>query len=329
VVTKDGDNGLLSKISSVEALADQLLTASPNRHNGTHEAQGILVLAGPGTGKSVSLQQLIRLMAKQLRANVANEPGFGLVPMFISVPRLASHMKSGAFRDTSDLLRAYIKVEYHGKVQDLLLQAFEFRALVCVIDGVDEAADLKSKVEDLIVTKLEPMGLRIVASSRPKGIRPERYSRFVTMELAPLSDEQRQRAVAFQLKQSREYDHFVALSKARKQFTANSAPNALDTSELIAYLKEARGVQFQAIFAHVVASNAKDVDADEEFLQVLDFFDIASSVPVMLSMLVLCFEELAAGLSKARFPTSRVDLYTTAVRAAIRNTLRKPAALQC
>ena len=57
---------------------------------------------------------------------------------------------------------------------DSLFQAYEMKALVCVIDGVDEAAAMKGRIEDLVLRDLVPHGIRTIVSSRPEGVRLER-----------------------------------------------------------------------------------------------------------------------------------------------------------
>ena len=69
-----------------------------------------------------------------------------------------------------DLLRAFVVSQYEGKRREMLLQAYEMHALVCCIDGVDEAASLKGRIEDLIHDRLVPFGTRVVVSSRPRGV---------------------------------------------------------------------------------------------------------------------------------------------------------------
>ena len=300
-------------ISSMEDLTGHLVATSPKRGQGMHEAQGVLVRAGPGTGKTVSLQQLTRLVAKRLQASSGTDLGFSLVPMLVSVQRLASYLKKGVLStEAGDLLAAYIDVEYEGqpKTKDLLLQAYEARALVLCIDGVDEAAGLKTRIEDLITEKLNPMGIRVVASSRPEGVRLERYAKFITMDLAPLSVEQQNQAVAFQLKNSTEYDHLVALGRIGKQ--AHAA--GLDA---LANMQSAGGAHYEAIYyGNIVKSVATETDAPAEFAKTMEFFELASGVPVMLSMYVLCLEHIATH-GGGRLPTSRLDLYVSAVRASV------------
>ena len=82
----------------------------------------------------------------------------------------------------------------------LLRVAFEMRAVVLCIDGIDEAADLKDKLSDLVINKLVQLGHRVVATSRPEGVKPlSRFAQFVVMNLKPLDDEQTKQAITRQL----------------------------------------------------------------------------------------------------------------------------------
>ena len=301
-------------ISSMEDLTEHLTKSSSKRAQGMHGAQGVLVRAGPGTGKTVSLQQLTRLVAKRLQSKSKTDVGIALVPMLLSVQRLASYMKRGTLNSQeSDLLSAYINVEFTGQTRDLLLQAYEARALVLCIDGVDEAAGLKAKIENLIVDGLNPMGIRMVASSRPEGVRLERYGKFITMDLAPLSDEQQKQAVAFQLKNSKEYDHLIVLVKIGKAARAAGK----ESEEVFAVMRELGGGSYDAIYSNLLKSGVAKADAPAVFANTMEFFELASAVPVMLSMYVLCLEHIAA-YGSGSLPTSRLHLYTAAVRASMK-----------
>ena len=309
----------------MEGLAEHLLAPSPSRNQGTHDAQGVLIRANAGTGKTVSLQQLTRLLAKRLLSdattvssasaqsrpkassvgpNVQSGAGIGLVPIFVSVQRLASYMKKqgGTGMDKADLLRAYIDTEYTGAERDLLAQAYQLRALVCSIDGVDEAAGLKSRIEELVVEQLIPKGVRTVVSSRPEGVRLERYKDWVVMNLSPLSDEQQHTAISVQLQNSKYFEHLSALAKLRRQGVDVAA---------------AGSTHYEAVVGHIKGSSP-DTDVDVMLEKILKLFETASRVPVMLSMLVLCLEVLT---DATPLPASRLDLYKSAVQASIiRNT---------
>lgn len=306
----------------MDELAEQMVKPSPLRHQGTHDAQGVLVRAGPGTGKTVSLQQLTRLVARRLLATStgaapagrsgasasAVEPGeqsghgIGLVPMLVSVQRLASYMKQHKLTKGSvdTLLRSYIETEFAGEERDVLLMAYEMRALVCSIDGVDEAAGLKSRIEDLVINHLASKGVRTIVSSRPEGVRLERYSSWVVMDLKPLNDSQQQVAISGQLQNSALYNHLSSLSKLRRGGSAD--------------LAAAGGESYSAVASHVASSSPPGVNTIEQIARILDLFDTASVVPVMLSMLVLCLETLTPS---TELPSNRLHLYKNSVRASV------------
>ena len=52
----------------------------------------------------------------------------------------------------------------------MLLQAYEMRAVVILLDGVDEAAGRRDIVEAFVHYELGPSGNRLVVTSRPEGV---------------------------------------------------------------------------------------------------------------------------------------------------------------
>jgi hypothetical protein len=58
----------------------------------------------------------------------------------------------------------------------MLLQAYEMRAVVILLDGVDEAAGLRDIVEAFVHYELVPSGNRLVVTSRPEGVDPGDYN---------------------------------------------------------------------------------------------------------------------------------------------------------
>jgi len=89
------------------------------------------------------------------------------------------------------LVLYYIKSEFdEGPTRDMLLQAFSMRSLIVMLDGIDEAANLKQLVENYVTKTLVPLGMPLLVTSRPEGIRKRLYARdFVIMNLQPLSSE--------------------------------------------------------------------------------------------------------------------------------------------
>ena len=115
----------------------------------------------------------------------------------------------------------------------LLEQLLEMRALILLLDGVDEAADLKEVIEDYVCTELVPAGHPIVVTSRPEGVRLRLYKRnFVIMNLEPLSKEQQQAAIRMQLEESAFFNHLSQFSEIRqmhdKLYVTSAFPREAD-----------------------------------------------------------------------------------------------------
>ena len=53
---------------------------------------------------------------------------------------------------------------------------------VVVLDGIDEAARLRSAVTRFVLEVLVPLGLRVVCTSRPEGVDFDDFKRFVLSE---------------------------------------------------------------------------------------------------------------------------------------------------
>jgi hypothetical protein len=190
----------------------------------------------------------------------------------------------------------------------MLLQAYQMRALVCCIDGVDEAAAMKGKIEDLVIERLVPTGIRTVVSSRPEGVRLERYKSFVVLNLSPLSDEQQRAMLLLQLKDGEDrlklYDSVATLSALRK-----ADASALEKPE---------SAEHKKAIMPLLGSNADS----GTLTRALDFFDEASLVPVMLSMMVVCLQK-ESSYGGASLHTSALDLYKSAARASIYRRLNE------
>ena len=100
-----------------------------------------------------------------------------------------SEIISGLLR-TRAMLPWYIQHTFEGEEREMLLQAYEMRALIVLIDGIDEAAGMKEAIEDFVHKEVAVSGNRLVVTSRPEGVRLELYtSKFIVINLLPLSDE--------------------------------------------------------------------------------------------------------------------------------------------
>ena len=216
-----------TKIQNVRSLAPLLLTKSTTRSQGTFQAQPVLLRAGPGTGKTWAVQQLFYFLAKELLADESsNDQGGGdipLVPVIVYVQRLARLMRKGTVtaRGGMELLLAYVREECGSEDPNrlkMIEQALQMRAVVLLIDGVDEAAGLSQTIEDIVLQHIIPMGLRVVVTSRPEGVRLHLYRKhFVVLNLKPLSDDQQRAVIEGQLGDNPFFEHLMRFSAIRHE----------------------------------------------------------------------------------------------------------------
>ena len=72
----------------------------------------------------------------------------------------------------ADFLRLYLESEYagdkHRARREALLTAYELRALVVILDGVDEASGLKPQVEEFVLKSLAQDRIGLVVTARPE-----------------------------------------------------------------------------------------------------------------------------------------------------------------
>ena len=219
---------------NVSELAGLLAAPSPRRSEGTHEAQGVLIVAGPGTGKTWSTQQLAFELAKHASRS---EQALPLVPLLVRVQRMIARQRELTTSSPSTLLREYIEATFDGEKRDFLMQAYDLSALVVILDGADEAAELRGSIETLVLEELSSM--RVVVSSRPQdmnGVDTSKFSHFVIMLLKPLSTEQQHEAIAHQLKDAEQFRHLTAFGVIRKEhdevYETKAFPNEEDRGRI-------------------------------------------------------------------------------------------------
>lgn len=196
-------------VKDVFELCKVLVADSPeNRKSGIHFAQPLLVKAGAGTGKTWLTKQLLYAVSRTADVDIHSR----YVPFLLPVQRLAFEMRRFQSKNPDtplaeaikpNLLEWYIEEVYgtdSPQTRNLLLDAFDSKRLMLILDGIDEAADLKSEVQDLIQNILIPCQIRFMATSRPEGLRESLYRRgFVVLTLKPYTKEQQDQVLSKQL----------------------------------------------------------------------------------------------------------------------------------
>ena len=221
--------------SDVPQLVKLLTVESPKRSHGMHTAQPVLCRAGPGTGKTWMVKQCLFLVASVLSEQdetgdkSKSGEGIKLVPVIVFVQRIVRLLNelgeepATLLADPEGVMRWYIGHEFAERKEEcqMLLQAYDMRALVILVDGVDEAAGLREIVEAFVHYELVPSGNRLVVTSRPEGVDIEDYkTRFVVMNLLELSQEQQRNVIQMQLQGNLFFEHLVNIAECRKSLDA-------------------------------------------------------------------------------------------------------------
>ena len=209
-------------------VTDVLIKPSKRRAEGVHTAQPCLCIAGPGTGTTWMVRQIVHALATRLTdSDATGDGGVRLVPMIVFVQRVVRLLRETGNDPQKVVARRrmmlwYIENEFPGKAhkayRDMLQQAWEMRALVILVDGVDEAANLRQHVEEFVHYELLPSGNRIMVTSRPEGITLPLYlTNFAIFSLRPLTESQQRRVAQSQMRGSAFYEHLMAFTSCRKK----------------------------------------------------------------------------------------------------------------
>lgn len=182
---------------SPQESADALIDSSGCVHGAQHGA-AVLVRAAPGTGKTVLTIQVQHFAATR-RGRPATSCVF--VPYLVEMKRLAYEMRAenGSSKTPNfegDPLEWYILKTHEDSTEcSMLLDAYRRRRLLIILDGIDEAPELRCMIETFLAENLARNGHRFVATTRPEAVRSGLYRhRFVVLDLAPYAEDQ-QRAV--------------------------------------------------------------------------------------------------------------------------------------
>ena len=146
-----------------------------------------------------------------------------------------------------------------------------------------EAANLKLAVEDYVTKTLVPMGVPLVVTSRPEGIRKRLYSRdFVIMNLKPLGEDQQQKIIEKQLQQNsffrRLHDLLVVRRDLEKHFesfaqVANMNFEALGSKASYPANSEPDHELLTAVFFCLAMKLLREAGLDQSALQLPVFGD--------------------------------------------------------
>ena len=201
----------------IKSLASLLLDADGERLEGQQLIFRCLMIAGPGTGKTWSSCQLMYHLSKACAQNT-DSTGIVKMPALIFAQKLAGMMRKDGISDAKyaslpltaqnaildkPWLQNAFKGEYGTEYADILDRALQLRSAVVILDGIDEASDVKGVLQSYIMRRLVPMEISLVLTSRPEGVSADLSTlkqKFAIMTLKPLSDEQQKQIILNQVK---------------------------------------------------------------------------------------------------------------------------------
>ena len=207
---RPGDWG---SIDNAIGLSQRLCSLSVTRRSGVHETEPVLISAEAGSGKT--------WMCKQILATVSSDDAAaGLtasnryVPLLVVIQRLSTLMRSVHRNPAEHILEWYLNAELEAKRLDeggnpifdadrvaMLWDAFRSRRMLLILDGIDEAADLRVELQHFIQQSLLPHQHRFITTSRPEGLTESLTSAhgLVVLDLKRLTEEQQRIVVEKQL----------------------------------------------------------------------------------------------------------------------------------
>ena len=211
------------------------------------------------------------------------------VPLLIPVQDLAFIMRKLQKEGNSEkaLLASFVELyiekkfkDYPGFV-DMLVCAFRRKVMIIIIDGVDEAAELKEKVERYILDQLSAQGSTVLVTSRPAPIKDTLHlykDRFSIMELEKLKDDQRRKAIKQQIGEGEELKFFTNL------FAFMESKNTMDKLYYESCTKPERIEAVRHIAMHRTECQLNMLGQPVETMD--ELYEVAKRAQVPFSMLV-------------------------------------------
>ena len=129
-----------------------------------------------------------------------------MVPILIKVQELQRYLINEATRPIFDRswnwVDAFLQC-VHGSGSDMycmLRQALMARRALVLLDGIDEGGKVRDAIERHVTEVLAPQGHAMLITSRPAGLKENRFRQhFVHVQLEPLSEAQQEEVIVKRL----------------------------------------------------------------------------------------------------------------------------------
>ena len=243
-------------------------TSKFDMESGTWFDMGLLVIARPGSGKTWMMQQITHFLCEMRIESVSATAPF--VPVLFSVQRMARLYRTHFAENTANeikcqteavcLLKTVLEWEYDEATVQALMQCFEARTLVVLMDGLDEASSI-AKLFESLGQHLSKSGNRVMMASRPEGVQTEGYyakqRSWRILDLPELNDEQQHNIAKHQIDNMEGpfFNHFYEFQKCRKQLDGAWNDVTLNLDTLVTKLSNLRQDKAPMLNANIFNGN--------------------------------------------------------------------------
>ena len=288
-----------------------------NGSSGDWFEMGVLVVARPGSGKTWMVQQVAHYLCEEYIAGGSGSSRF--VPVLFSIQRVARLCRSETeigteFTSETDairMLKLILRSEHDEETVSALLECYDARTLVILLDGIDEASSLARTFESL-GRCLCKSGNRVMMASRQEGIQSERFYEMTDawslLDLPKLTLEQQSHIVTHQIGRmdSPFFKYFFEFQRCRESLDTAAHACDLKKSQLSSLLKTIEVSEPQAGALVVFNSNILK-EVERAHFQENQMFESAQVTTVGNPLHKALLDELDGRYKNARAAKSNFD----------------------
>ena len=195
-ISSDSKCSSLSKVENISDIVQLMTKRQMLRTMGSVISHLVVLRANAGAGKTWAAKQFLYAVAETIHSEGTKN---GVVPLLIKVQELTELSSHDLNFANSHLVHWYLEKRYreNGEPQicDMLLQAFESRRLVLIIDGIDEISYIKDDILNFIASELQRQdGRNIFLTCRPETVNQaflDACSSITVLSLKMLNDGQK------------------------------------------------------------------------------------------------------------------------------------------
>ena len=236
------------------------------RSRGYNDVSRILVTATAASGKTVMLRQVIYTCCKWGYRD-ANDTVPILIPVIDLQRSMAYHAHE--YQGVQDLAAVYLRLTFKDNDDSrylMLMQAYDSRRALLLLDGLDEGGDAKERIEWFVTHFLVRQRLPLVVTSRP-GVAAEIERVTKHFHLDPLTSNQQKQIITSRLGPDAVQKLWPYVEKLARDEGQTICGNPLMLSMVISIFQNGRGEEFPktrfALYETAVATMLTRLDVKD------------------------------------------------------------------